>query len=137
MRRTSWALLATVVVIAGCGGPIKREELGRGIKTLRSTAAEGSILARGVADNRTRSPFVRAHAKELAEDADHEAEKLHDAQADPPLDEKKQKAVVLAQRISNAFGALELAPGDEQAGRTAEKQLNGLARQAQALGDSL
>jgi hypothetical protein len=137
VRRTCCALLAAALVGAGCGGPIEREELGRRIETLRSTAAEGSILARGTADNRTRSPYVRAHAKDLADDADHEAEKLHDAEADPPLDEKKQKAVTLAQRISNALGSLELSPGDEAAGRTAERQLNGLARQARALGDSL
>jgi hypothetical protein len=124
-------------ILAACGGPMQREELGRGIETLRSTAADGSVLARGVAKNRTRSTFVRSHARELADNADHEAEKLHDAQANPPLNEKKRKAVVLAQRISNALGELRLAPGDENQGRTAERQLDGLARQAADLADSL
>jgi hypothetical protein len=123
--------------MAGCGGPIQREELGRGIETLRSVAADGSLLARGVALDRTRSTFVRVHARELAEEADHEAEKLHDAQSDGALTEKKRKAVVLAQRISDALAALRVAPGDEQEGRTAERQLNGLARQAHDLGESL
>jgi hypothetical protein len=95
------------------------------------------MLARGVAGNRTKSTFVRAHARELSDDLDHEAEKLHDAQALPPLLDKKRKAVVLAQRIAAAVDELRLAPGDEQAGRTAERQLDGLARQANDLRDSL
>jgi hypothetical protein len=90
-----------------------------------------------VAQDRTRSTFVRAHARELAEEADHEAEKLHDAAAEGPLIEKKRKAVVLAQRISDALAAIRVAPGDEQKGRTAERQLDGLARQARDLSESL
>lgn len=129
--------LAFAALLSACGGPIQREELGRGIETLRSDAADGSLLARGVADNRTLSSFVRVHARELADDADHEAQKLHDADANGPLVEKKRKAVVLAQRISDALGDLQLAPGDEAAGRVAERQLDGLARQARDLSESL
>src|SRR4051812_14310515 len=136
MRRACCGAIM-VTLLAGCGGPIQREELGRGIDTLRSIAANGSLLARGVADNRTRSTFVRVHARELSENADHEAEKLHDAEADGDLTAKKEKAVVLAQRISNSLGQLLLAPGDEARGRTAERQLNGLARQARDLSESL
>jgi hypothetical protein len=135
--RPSAALIILVPVLAGCGGPIQREELLRGIDTLRSTAADGSLLARGVAQDRTLSTFVRAHARELTDDADHEAEKLHDAQANPPLAAKKEKAVVLAERISGAISQLRIAPGDEQRGRTAERQLDGLARQARDLAESL
>src|SRR5215208_6514539 len=75
------SLLVIVCALAGCGGPVQREELGRGIDSLRSIAAEGSVLARGVADNRTRSAFVRVQTRALSDDADHEAEKLNDAQA--------------------------------------------------------
>jgi hypothetical protein len=139
--RVRWRVVISLVIagasLSACGGPIQREELGRGIETLRSVAAEGSILARGVADNRTRSTFVRVQARTLGDDADHEAEKLTDAQAKPPLTDKKQKAVALAQRISSALGDLQTDPGDEQTGRTVEQQLNGLARQARDLGESL
>jgi hypothetical protein len=137
MRVPVTCTVALVVLASGCGGPIQREELARGIETLRSTAAEGSIVARGVAQDRTRSTFVRVQARTLAESADHEAEKLHDAEANAPLSGKKAKAVVLAGRISNALGELQLAPGDEAIGRTAELQLNGLARQARDLAESL
>jgi hypothetical protein len=129
--------LGLSALLAGCGGPIQREELGRGIDTLRSAAADGSVLARSVAANRTHAPFVRVHARELSEEASHEAEKLHDAEATGELVSKKHDAVVLAQRISNALDSLVLAPGDEQAGRTAERQLDGLARAASDLGQSL
>lgn len=137
MTKATWVGVGVALFLSGCGGPIQREELGRGIETLRSIAADGSLLARGVAEDRTRSSFVRVHARELAEEADHEAEKLHDAGAQGPLAEKKEKAVVLAQRISSAVSQLQLAPGDEARGRTAERQLNGLARQARDLGESL
>jgi hypothetical protein len=125
------------VFVSGCGGPIQREELGRGIESLRSVAAEGSIVARGVADNRTRSTFVRVQARSLSEDADHEAEKLTDAEASAELADKKQKAVALAKRISSALGDLRTDPGNEETGRTVERQLDGLARQARDLGESL
>jgi len=129
--------LLLLACLAGCGGPIQREELKRGVKTLASDAADGSLLARGVAEDRTRSPFVRVHASELAEDAEHEAEKLHDAEANPPLSDKKRKAVVLAQRIADALGPLQVAPGDEGVGRRTERELDGLARAANDLADSL
>ncbi|HEX6713031.1 MAG TPA: hypothetical protein VF066_06585 [Thermoleophilaceae bacterium] len=140
MRVTWRAVIPLAIAVAslsGCGGPIQREELGRGIDTLRSIAAEGSVVARGVADNRTRSTFVRVQSRALSDDADHEAEKLTDAQASPELADKKQKAVALAKRISSALGDLRTDPGNEQNGRTVEKQLNGLARQARDLGQSL
>jgi hypothetical protein len=135
--RAVLCLVGVAVIASGCGGPMQREELGRGIETLRSVAADGSLLARGVAEDRTRSPFVRTHARDLAEDAGHEAEKLHDAKATRQLVDKKRKAVALAQRISNALESLQLAPGDEAGGRTAERQLSGLARQARDLSESL
>ena len=131
------ALAVAGVFVSGCGGPIQREELGRGIESLRSVAAEGSIVARGVADNRTRSTFVRVQTRSLSEDADHEAEKLTDAEASAELADKKQKAVALAKRISSALGDLRTDPGNEETGRTVERQLDGLARQARDLGESL
>jgi hypothetical protein len=134
LRSAGCVLLA---VLVGCGGPIQRDELKRGIETLASDAADGSALARGVAKDRMRSTFVRVHARELSDDADHEAEKLHDAQANSPVAEKKQKAVVIAQRISDALGALRVAPADVSGARTAERQLDGLARAANDLANSL
>jgi hypothetical protein len=131
------AVIAFALLVSGCGGPIQREELGRGIDSLRSVAADASLLARGVAKDRTLSNFVRVHARELADEADHEAQKLHDAHAVGPLAGKKQKAVVLAQRISAALGELQVAPHDQQRGRTAEMQLDGLARAARDLSNSL
>jgi predicted small secreted protein len=139
-KRRARLVIAVVIYAAGlsaCGGPIEREELGRGIDSLRSAAAEGSVLARGVADNRTRSTFVRVQARTLGEDVDHEAEKLTDAEASGELKEKKDKAVTLADRIASALGDLRTDPGNEQTGRTVERPLDGLARQARDLGESL
>jgi hypothetical protein len=131
------ALVALCAGLAGCGGAIKDEELRRGVETLQSDAAEGALLARGVAQNRTRSTFVRVHARALSEDADHEAEKLHDADARPELLRQKTDAVRLATDVSDALGKLIIEPGDEAAGRKAEHDLNALAQQAKTLADHL
>jgi len=134
--RASGCLLA-VVLLAGCGGPIQRDQLKHRVKTLASDAADGSLLARGVAEGRTRSTFVRAHGRELSDDVDHQAEELHDPHADPPRAAKKQQAVAIAESISSALGQLHVAPGDRQPARTAERQLDALAKRANDLADSL
>ena len=107
------------------------------METLQSDAAEAALLARGVAQDRTRASFVRVHARALADDADHEAEKLHDADARPGLARQKAQAVRLAGDISDTLGDLVVEPGDEQNGRRAEHQLNQLAAQAKGLADHL
>jgi hypothetical protein len=77
------------------------------------------------------------HARELSAAAEHEAEKLSDAGAKGAVIEKKRKAVALADRIGSALGQLQTAPGDSVAARTAERQLDGLSRQASDLAQSL
>src|SRR6476659_2709452 len=88
------AALAAVVMaasaVAGCGGPIENDELERGVLTLGSTAAEGRLVALDVVEDRTKVTFVRVHSAALADDAEHEAEKLQDAQAPPDLVDPKR-----------------------------------------------
>ena len=58
-------ILAVVVCpalpLAGCGGPITPGELSRSIETLESASAEGSLLAKDVAEDRSKATFVRVH----------------------------------------------------------------------------
>src|SRR5215212_7176577 len=115
-------LAAAVASLAGCGGPITPDELSRSIGTLESTAAEGALLAKDVAGDRTKATFARVHARDLSDVVDHEAEKLNDAQADEAnVAAAKTDAVDLADRIGTQLGQIQVAPDDEPGARKAEQ----------------
>ena len=141
MRRrcAAFAVLAGVAVaLSGCGGPIQPDELARSIETLESTAAEGALLAQDVARDRSKATFVRAHARDLGDVVQHEAEKLSDAEADEAdVASAKTDAVDLADRIGTALGQIQTAPGSETDGRTAAAALNRLSGDAKKLADGL
>jgi len=134
---TVLALLAALVAGAGCGGDMQPDELARSIGTLESAAAEGALLAHHVADDRTKATFARAHARELGEVVDHEAEKLHDASADGRVAVRKAAAVDLAGRIGEALGQIQTAPDSEQEGRSAGGTLVRLGDRAGHLAEGL
>ena len=136
MRATTLTLLVAAV-LAGCGGPIRSEELGRSVQALESSAAEGALLAQDVARDRTKSTFARAHSRDVSETVDHEAEKLEDASANGGLVVAKARAVSLAGAISQALGDLQTAPDSEDAGRRAGATLTRLAGRAGRLAEGL
>jgi hypothetical protein len=136
-RLTITALLAAALGAASCGGPMQGQELARSIQTLQSSAADGVLLANSVARDRTRSTFVRVHARELGEVVTHEAEKLSDADANGEVAVRKSQAVDLAGKISQSLSQLQVSPGDESGARSAETQLRGQAKRASQLADSL
>ena len=136
-RLTISALLAVALCVASCGGPMQSQELARSIQTLQSSAADGALLANGVARDRTRSTFVRVHSRELGEIVNHEAEKLSDASAHGNVALRKAEAVDLATKISQSLGRLQISPGDESGARSAEQQLRSQAKRASKLADSL
>jgi hypothetical protein len=106
-------------------------ELSRSIDTLASTAAEGSMLASDVADDRTKATFARVHARDLGDVAVHEAEKLNDADANrADVAAAKTKAIDLADKIDTALGQIQVAPNDESGARKAESRLDTLSKQA-------
>jgi hypothetical protein len=131
------ALTFSLASTSGCGGAMRADELSASVDTLTSSAASGELLARDVARDRTKATFARVYSRELSEVADHEAEKLADAQARPPVDAEKARAVQLANQISQALGQIQVSPGDESVGRTAERQLRSLSERTQRLGDQL
>ena len=134
------AVLATglVLAVSGCGGPITSDELSRSIETLESTAAEGALLADDVARDRTKATFARAHARDLGDVVQHEAEKLSDAEADQEdVAAAKSDAIDLADRIGTALGQIQTAPGSEMDGRTAAAALDRLSQDAKKLTDGL
>jgi len=131
-------LVCLTLPLAGCGGPITPGELSRSIQTLESTAAEGSLLAKDVAEDRSKATFVRVHARDLADVVQHEAEKLNDAEADrADVAAAKTDAVDLADRIDSALGKIQTAPGSESDGRTAQEALARLSEDAGKLAAGL
>jgi len=139
MRRGALAafVLVGAMFLGGCGGPIQPDELARSIQTLESTAAEGALLADHVARDRTKATFARVHARELGETADHEAEKLNDADAEADVAPTKVRAIELADRISAALGRIQIAPDSETEGRAAQETLSRLSERAGQLAEGL
>jgi hypothetical protein len=113
------------------------EELARSIGTLDAVAQEGRLLARGAAQDRTKKTFVRVHARDLGDEATHEAEKLSDAQGRDHVAAVKARAVRLAQSISDSLGDLEVAAGDEHVAATVADDLDELGRRARRLQEEL
>jgi hypothetical protein len=138
-RCTTSGLLITALlaVSAGCGGAIRNDELRRGIETLRATAAEGRLVAVDVVEDRTKVTFVRVEARDLGQDAEHEAEKLSDAQAKPGNARVNAQAVQLAQQIGAALGDLEVSPTDRGLARRVELRLGALSKRADRLAAQL
>jgi hypothetical protein len=134
---TGLLLAAAGAMLAGCGGPIQHDELERGVATLGATAAEGRLVALDVVEDRTKTTFVRVHSAALGDDAQHEAEKLADAQAPPDLVTAKAEAVRIAQAIDSALGDLRVAPTDRRVARRVEQRLDALSRQAERLTERL
>ena len=130
-------ILVAGLLLAGCGGPIEHDELERAIRTLGATAAEGRLVALDVVEDRTKVTFVRVHSRDLGEDAEHLAEKLNDAQADPDVDGFKRKAVKLAQDIEDALGELQVSPADRVVAREVERKLDAYSRRAEDLAGGL
>ena len=108
-------------------------ELGRGVETLGALAAEGQVLADGVAADRTRSTYTRVHARTLAEDAAHEAEKLADATVERGADRDRDRAVAVAQRLDDALGELQTFPGQERTGVEVRRALAEIADEVERL----
>ena len=77
MRRWLSLLAAVAVLVAGCGSQTTDQHL----ETVKSLAAEGALLADGVAGDRTLGPYAREHAKQLREFADQEVAALEGTDA--------------------------------------------------------
>jgi hypothetical protein len=137
MRALRVFAISVALALGGCGGAMRRDELRRGIETIGAQAAEGALLARGAAQDRTKATFTRVHARELAESATHEAEKLHDAQARGDVADAKAAAVGLAQDVAGAVGELQVAPGDERGAARLEQRLDRLSSDAARLAGGL
>jgi hypothetical protein len=129
-------LLLLAASIAGCG-PLDRAELKRGVDSLSAIAAEGRLLADGVASDRTRSTYSRVHARDLADDSEHEAEKLADATPQKGTEQQRDQAVAIAQRLGDTLAEIEVFPGGERTAARVRHDLSGIADKLDRLSQRL
>jgi hypothetical protein len=130
------ALLLLLLALSGCE-PLNSNELRQEVTGIHSNAAEGVLLAQGVAQDRTRSTFVRVQSKELSSASAASAEKLQDAEAPAELRRPLDRAIKLALDTSDALDELALKPGDEAEAAGTAKKLAELALRSRQLEDEL
>jgi hypothetical protein len=126
------ALAVSSILLSGCGD-LSRDELNRGVESLSALAAQGALLANGVARDATKSTYTRVMAKTLGGEAEHEAEKLADAEPSPEVTEERDAAVQVAGELADLFSQLQTSPGDEHHGELVEKHMGEVEEQANAI----
>ena len=136
-RLASAAVAVALTFLLTACEPLGPDELQREVETIHSTAAEGSVLADEIAAQNMKRTFARVQARELADAAQHSAERLTDAHPADGLEDATQRAIALAEDTESAVGQLEVAPDDAVAAQQAAERLRELARQTDELAASL
>jgi len=126
----------SLILFSSCGD-LSRDELNRGVESLSALAAQGELVANGVARDATKSTYTRVMAKTLGGEAEHEAEKLADAEPSPEVKKERNAAVQIATELADLFSELQTFPGDERHGALVEKHLGEAKDQADALVERL
>jgi hypothetical protein len=138
-RRSIWrrpgavaAAVALLLLAGGCGD-LSRDELNRGVESLSALASQGELVANGVARDATKSTYARVMAKTLGGEAEHEAEKLADAEPEAAVAAERHAAVQIAGELSQLFSELQTFPGDEHHGALVERHMGEVKEQADAV----
>ena len=126
------ALGVSLILISGCGD-LSRDELNRGVESLSALAAQGELIANGVARDATKSTYARVMSKTLGGEAEHEAEKLADAEPSPEVRTERHAAVQIAGELAQLFSELQTFPGDERHGAVVEHHMSEVKEQADAI----
>ena len=129
-------LLMLALPLAGCGRET-RHDVRVSIEEIASISAEGALMADDLSKGRTKTTFVRVHGDDLSSQAEHEAEKLNDAPIDPALDQRRQRAIVLAGDIGGAIDDMRVSPQDRVKARDSEKKLQQWADEASKIAESM
>lgn len=140
-RALRWTTVVSAVALllasgAGCGD-LSRDELSRGVETLSALAAQGALVADGVARDATKSTYVRVMAKTLGGEAEHEAEKLADAEPEAAVEGERDAAVQIAGEIAQLFLELQTFSGDERHGLLVRRHMGEAEEKAEAVVERL
>jgi len=136
--RVASLLIAAGILLAASGcGDLSRDELNRGVESLSALAAQGELIANGVARDATKSTYARVMAKTLGGQAEHEAEKLADAEPSPEVGRQRDAAVQVALEIADLYEQIAVFPGDERHGATVEAHMSQAKDDADAIVEEL
>ena len=130
------ALGVSFILLQGCGD-LSRDELNRGVESLSAIAAQGELIANGVARDATKSTYTRTMSKTLGGEAEHEAEKLADAEPEGGVAPERHAAVLVAEEIAELYSQLQVFPGDERHGAVVQKHMEEAKEQADAIAERL
>lgn len=130
--KTASACGVLILALSGCGD-LSHDELNRGVESLSAIAAQGQLIANGVARDATKSTYTRVMAKTLGGEAEHEAEKLADAEPEAAVRPERHAAVQIAGELSQLFSELQTFPGDEHHGALVERHMGEVKEQADAV----
>jgi hypothetical protein len=125
-----------IASLTGCGD-LSRDELTRGVETLSANAAQGGLIAAGVADDSTKATYARVMSRTLGDQAEHEAEKLADAEPAPEVAEERDAAVRIAAKLADLYSVLQTFPGDEEHGAAIQQRMHEVGDEADALAERL
>jgi hypothetical protein len=125
VRLATVGLALAVLALSGCGGAgtLSKEELQKQYEAMQSLAAEGALVADGVADDRTTATFVAVHSQYLSEAARKVETDLGSANG-------PQRAVSLARRVAEDLDRLHEEPDDPVLARRLSEQLRAHAADA-------
>jgi hypothetical protein len=90
-----------------------------------------------VARDATKSTYSRVMAKTLGGEAEHEAEKLADAEPEEAVAEERHAAVLVAEEIAELYSQLQVFPGDEHHGAVVQKHMEEAKEKADAIAERL
>ena len=136
--RAAAAVSAAALLAAGTGcGDLSRGELNRGVESLSALAAQGALIANGVARDATKSTYARVMAKTLGDEAEHEAEKLADAEPSPEVTRERDAAVRIAGEVAQLYSELQTFPGDEHHGALVQRHMREAKEAADAVVERL
>jgi hypothetical protein len=130
------AAALALLPLGGCGD-LSRDELNRGVESLSALAAQGELIASGVARDATKSTYTRVMAKTLGGEAEHEAEKLADAEPEAAVRSERHAAVRVAAEIAQLYSELQTFPGDEHHGVLVQKHMVEAGEKADAIVERL
>jgi len=137
VRVASLLVAAGLALVAGGCGDLSRAELNRGVESLSALAAQGQLIANGVARDATKSTYTRVMAKTLGGQAEHEAEKLADAEPSPEVERQRDAAVQVALEIADLYEQLAVFPGDERHGGVVQLHMREAKEDADAIVERL
>jgi hypothetical protein len=137
-RLTVPVIVATLALFAGaCGssGTLDAKALSHEADAVRSTAAEGALLARDSLAGKTTRIYTREHATDLADAASRTESMLAAATTEPALEPELQQLSQVAGQVTAALERLiGASPGEE--GAIAD-QLQAAADASRQVGEGL